>query len=329
MTPRERFHRTMAGEPVDRPPLWGEGIREDVREAWAEQGFALDRDIDAEFSIERREQVQPHITHRAFRVVACNADDRSLDLDADDPERYDADWSAQVAAYRDRDFTVGLRVSRGILQTLGVGDWASLAPLMIEIADDPVGIAAKMDEAADFTLRVLERAFDEVEFDYILFSEPIASNSAPVIGPETYRRTCCEAYRRIVEHARARGVRWAVFQTYGYTMPLLPVAFETGMDAYWGGEVALSGLEYRFVRERFGVTLGLIGGIDAEIVGREIGTVESELRRTVVPLLRSGRYIPLLDNRVRSHVPFERYDALRTTLVQLIDEVCGAQGSAQ
>lgn len=321
MTSRERFLRTMAGESVDRPPLWSEGIREDVRAEWAKAGYSLDRDLDADFNIEPREQIQLEIFHRDFRIVDRGTDSAELDLAADDLARYPDDWCHLVRRCQDRDFTAGLRVSRGIFQILGVGSWSSLSPLLIAIADEPDRVRKTMDDWARFTLRVLERAFDEIDFDYVLFSEPIASNSAPVIGPQAFTRTCGEAYTRILDYARKRGVRWAMFQSYGHLTPLIGEAVRMGMDAYWGGDVALGRTPYPEIRRRFGRELALIGGIDAGMLEDDTRTLETEIRRLVTPLVADGRYIPLLDGRVRSYVSFERYRAYRQALFGVIESI--------
>ncbi len=328
MTSRERFLRTIAGEPVDRPPLWSEGIREDVRAEWAKTGYPLDRDLDADFDIEPREQVQPEILHRDFRIVDRVSDSVELDLDADDLVRYPNDWSELVRRCGDRDFTAGLRVSRGIFQILGVGSWASLSPLLVTIADEPDRVRKVMDDWAQFALQVLERAFDEINFDYVLFSEPIASNSAPVIGPRAFTQTCGEAYTRILEHARRRGVRWAIFQSYGHLTPLIGEAIRMGMDAYWGGDVALGRTPYPELRRKFGRKLALIGGIDAGLLEDDTRTLGAEIRRLVAPLVADGRYIPLLDGRVRSYVPFERYRGYRYALVSVIESLADGEGDA-
>ncbi len=328
MTSRERFLRTMAGEPADRPPLWSEGIREDVRAEWAKAGYPLDRDLDADFDIEPREQIQPEILHRDYRIVDRDSESAELDLVADDLARYPSDWNELVQRCQNRDFTAGLRVSRGIFQILGVGAWSSLSPLLVTIADEPDHVRKTMDDWSRFALQVLERAFDEIDFDYVLFSEPIASNSAPVIGPQAFARTCGEAYTRVLRYARRRGVRWAVFQSYGHLTPLLGEAVRMGMDAYWGGDVALGRTPYPELRQRFGRELALIGGIDAGLLEDDTRTLDTEIRRLVTPLVADGRYIPLLDGRVRSYVSFERYRAYRYALVGVMESLADRRGDA-
>jgi len=325
MTSRERFLRTLAGEPVDRPPLWGEGIREEVREEWAKQGVPLDRDLDAEFSVDRRELVQPDLRHRRFFLPPRDDGSPNSELEADDPKRYPGDWVEQARAYRHRDYPVGLRISRGLFLTLSVEDWRTLRPLLYALADEPRRVACLMDEAASFIMKVLERAYDEVSFDYVLLSEPIASNFGPVIGPRSFRAACDRAYRRLIAQARQQSIRWTIFQSYGNAIPLLSEAVGMGCGVYWAGDTLLSRTSYRALRRAFGRELGLVGGIDVGLLLTDTATMEREVRRIVPPLVREGRYLPLLDGRVREYVPFAHYAAYRRVLVQTVEEACRAR----
>ena len=324
MTSRERFLRTLAGEPADRPPLGGEGIREDVREEWAKQGYPVDGDLVKDFAIENWETVQPELGHHRFWLTSYGEDNDAFERTATDARRYPEDWDKCVSRCRDRAFPVGLNMSRGLLLTLGVEAWRSLTPVLYAVRDDPDRVAAIMDDAGRFALDVLDRAFSEIEFDYVLLREPIASNYAPVIGPWSFRATCERAYERLIGHAIRRGVRWIVFQSYGNATPLVPEALRVGCNVYWAGEVGLAGTDYLDLRRRFGGELGLIGGIDAALLERDISGMESELRRLVVPLVRGARYLPLLDGRVRANVPFSRYAAYRAELRKIVDEAAGS-----
>jgi len=316
VTSRERFHRVMAGEPVDRPPLWDDGIRDDVREAWATQGYPSDRALDDEFLIDRREQLNPNIYHREFDL--CGDSDRHSDLPANDPRRYPDDWSKLTDNPDGRDYVVGLRVAEGLFLTLGVHAWDSLARLLYKITDHPSLATRTMGQAAEFTIRVVDRALDEVKPDYIVFSEPIASNSAPVVSPATFTAMCSAAYSRIVEHARRRGVRWVILQSYGNAKPLIGTAMAMGINAYWGGDTEAGSTRYLDLRKSHGTDLALVGGIDVGLLERDVQAAEAAIRETVSRLLAGGRYLPMLDGRVRSHVTFHAYANYRRTLQSLV-----------
>jgi len=313
--------RTLAGEPVDRLPLGGEGIREDVREEWVAQGCPAERDLDAEFEVETWETVQPNLAHPRFWLCGARDVDESTKLPPNDSRRYPEDWTEQVERSRSRTFALGLNMSRGLLLTLGVEDWRTLAPVLLALGSDSGSVARTMSDAADFAIDVLERAFDEVEFDYAIFREPIASNDGPVVGPWSFEDACGPAYRTLTEYARMKGIRSIVFQSYGNATPLLHEAIRMGFNVYWGGEVGLSGTDYHALRQRFGRELGLIGGIDASILDERTSEMESRLEGFLTPLVRCGRYLPLLDGRVRPGVGFDSYVAYRKALAKVVARI--------
>jgi len=47
--------------------------------------------------------------------------------------------------------------------------------------------------------------------------------------------------------------------------------------------------------------------------------IEREIHSKAPPLLESGGYIPTIDNRARSHIPFKNFAYYR----KLLEEVCG------
>ena len=57
MNSRERFIKTMQSEQVDRPPLFEDGIREEVVRLWRSQGLGKKVNLDSLFSFDRREEI--------------------------------------------------------------------------------------------------------------------------------------------------------------------------------------------------------------------------------------------------------------------------------
>ena len=323
LTSRERFIATFAGTSLCSPPLWGDGIREDVVADWASQGVCPDADWERALGIERFEVVQPDLRHADFSFTPVTDPEPAQTCPVDDLGRYPRDWDQQVVSFATRDFAVGLRVSRGLFLTFGVADWNSLAPLLIALHDEPETMSHRLREAAEFATRVLQRAYDSVKFDFVVFSEPIASNFAPVISPEMLRRVCGAAYEALLSQARKAGVSHVVFQTYGSTAPLIPAFKDLGGSILWSGESGVAGVSYPYIRNRYGGMLGLIGGIDSAILSLDENEMERCLELDVVPLLAQGRYLPLLDGRVRRGISFESYARYRHLLKDVVARACG------
>ena len=202
---------------------------------------------------------------------------------------------------------MGLQPYHGLFISGLVGEWRTLEDLLILVADEPAAVARLMERLADLAVGLIDRTRADVEFDYLHLSEPIASNAGPVIGPETYGRLVLPALRRIVEHARARGIDLILMWSQGNLKPLIPLWVEAGVNVLWVSDTVPGAVDYMQLRRTYGRSLALIGGLDVHVLTRDEAAIEAEIMAKVPPLLAEGGYIPSVDGRVREYVPFERY----------------------
>jgi uroporphyrinogen decarboxylase len=326
---RQRFLETLRYGQPDRFPYFDYTIREDVLACWHRQGLLPDADVESMFGLERWEIVGPHsrveLDLRArpeFRGRLQTRDDWERlkgHYDPASPGRYPANWADLLVSWQQRDYPLGLIVWRGIFLPLQVGEWDTLTDLLYLFYDDPVLVEEMVTTLADFNLATLERALTEVEWDFVLFEEPVASNHAPVISPAHYRRFCLPHLKRIAERVQAAGVDLLVADSRGAIAPLIPVWLEAGLNTLWLGAVAASGLDYRQMRQRHGRDVRLIGGLDWRIMNRDRAAVKREVMGVVPPLLAQGGYIPFLDGRVRTGMSFANYAYYRQLLRELAE----------
>ena len=321
MTDRERFRETMRGGVPDRVPYFEEGLREAVLERWHEQGLAPDADLAEIFHTDRRERLPVNLEPlpalkrwpRSRRGLAA----LRRRLRADDPRRLPEDWDERAVRWRTRDHVLEFQLHRGFFLSMGVGDWRRFAEVICLIKDAPALLREMMDIVGEFTARLAERVLDEVEVDFVSFSEPIGGNEGPVISPAQYREFVLSSYAPALEVVRARGVETVCFTTYANAQALIPSVLDAGFNCLWACEVNTGAMDYRALRREFGRELRLIGGIDLDtlLLGKE--AIRAEILQKVPPLLAQGRYVPLADGRVRANVPFENYAYYR----RLLEEV--------
>ena len=76
-------------------------------------------------------------------------------------------------------------------------------------------------------------------------------------------------------------------------------------------------MEYIKLRRRFGPEVALIGGIDATALAGDEAAVQEAVEDTVPVLLESGHYLPCLDDRPRSNIPFSNYKLYRHILEEI------------
>ena len=318
VTSRERFHATMRYGVPDRVPLFDEGFRDGVLEAWHAQGLAEDADLAEMFHFDRRERVPVDLGHRPGlqRWPTSRRGLKALRrrLDPDDPDRFPKDWQERVSAWRDRDHILELPVHRGLFLSLGVRDWARLEQLLFQLCDTPALVREMMDICGEFSARLADRILEQVEVDFVSFSEPIGGNDRPLLSPAMYEDVILASYRPVLDVVQRHGVETIVLITYANARVLVPSVIQAGFNCLWACETNAEAMDYRALRREFGRDLRLIGGVDLDTLLRSKAAVRREITTRVPALLAQGGFIPLADGRVRENIPFENYVYYRRLL---------------
>jgi len=322
MTERERFHRLIHGEAVDRPPLLEEGVREEVLATWHEQGLPRDKTHLEVFGLTPHENIGPNLRYQSsyfgrIMDLSTRGYRRAFNVSR---RRFPDDWEETVERLEQRDHIVCIWASRGFFQALGVGDWPTFEQALLGTIEKRKQILALMEIYGDFCARMLEMTLQDVDADFIYLSEPISNNDGPLISPAAFQEFMIPVYHKIIAAAKNNGCDNILVSTYGNTTRLFPAMIEAGVTMLWISEAAeVPQLDYRNLRREFGPDLGLIGGIPLSILrsdSRE--TIREGLDQIVEPLLQSGRYIPLASGRVREEIPWTVYKRYREALAEVI-----------
>jgi hypothetical protein len=318
----QRFQETMAFGQPDRPPLFEEGIRDDVLRTWDQQGLPAGASLPSLFHIDRRHEialeVEPRPYPKEWPTSSAGLDLLRRRLNPLDDERLPAGWPEIAEEWRQRDYPLLIRVHRGFFQTLGVGDWRRFEDTIYLVKDDPVFIHELLDMQGIFTAQLLERILAEVTVEAAIFSEPIADNNGPLISPKMYEEFALRSYEPILDVLRRYGVETIIARTYANERVLLPSFLKWGFNCLWACEVGSDALDYRELRREYGSDLRLIAGIDTDALRGDKETIRCEVEEKVPPLLASGGYIPLADGRVRAEIPYENYVYYRKLLAQTV-----------
>ena len=203
----------------------------------------------------------------------------------------------------------------GLLQMLGVGDWPSFHAACRALIKTPRQVEVLLEKITNFYCICLERVLSKVSVDYASFYEPIAANTAPVIAPAMFERFAIPGYRKVLRLLDRHDVPLRILCTTGGNLsPLLQPLIDAGINGLWISNIRSAGMAYKRLRDRFGPDIALIGGIDATALAKDPAAVIKVVENTVPELLNSGRYLPCLDDRPRSNIPFANYQYFRRLL---------------
>jgi len=223
--------------------------------------------------------------------------------DPDDPSRYPANWDELKEQYENRDYPLYLYPNcafGGLYWNLR--DWMGTQSLSRAFFDKPNLVHEILDFFVDFFKRATERALTEVEVDACIINEDFACNSGPLISPKVYREFFFPRHRAICNFLRSHGVKVIELDSDGNTEALLPMLIDAGFNCHWPLEAAAK-MDPVKIREKYGKSLALMGGIDKRELAKDKGAIEKELRRKVIPMLEGGGYIPTVDHTFSPDVP--------------------------
>ena len=323
MTEHERFLATILGRGAGRFPYFDLEPAEDTVERWRREGLPRGKSVAEYFHLETHHSVGLTLRSAPFYEQAPDllSDPEAFHrhYDPDDPARYSTGFVKKCRRARRDGRVLCIDASGGgLLQMLGVGDWDSLVAACFALAERPRDVEDLLEKTADFYCTCLERVLAEVSVDYASFYEPIASNTGPVISPEMFQHFAIPVYRKVIDLLEKHQIPLRILCTSGGDLsPLLPSLLDAGINGLWISNINSSHMEYSALRREFGADIALIGGIDSTALSVDEAAVERAIKNTVPPLLESGHYLPCLDDRPRSNVPFPQYRLYRDLLEEM------------
>lgn len=227
-------------------------------------------------------------------------------LDPDDPTRWPEDWEARVERWR------GDRGNKLVLANGGqyfgqLRNMMGLERISIAYMDYPDLMMRLRDRMEYCLLTILGRVLEDVEVDYVGFSEDIAYKTGTLVSPDIMRRYVYPGYRAATELALAKSsCRLFITDSDGNLRGVLGEWLETGVNTFLPIEVAAE-MDPVALRREHGMGLRMIGGIDKRAVANGPDAIRRELYETIPPLLEQGGYIPQIDHSVSADISLANY----------------------
>ena len=236
-------------------------------------------------------------------------------LDPDHPERWPADWEAQVTRWRDPARAVPAAVPGGSLYGW-LRNWMGMEQVSYVIYDDPAWFGEMVETCADCIIGTLTRILETgATFEACAMWEDMAYNAGPLISPAHFKQYLVPHYRRITDLLHRYGVDVVWLDCDGNIDLLIPLWLDAGVNCMFPLEVGTWGTDPIKLRQQYGRDLLIMGGFDKHILAQGKAEIEAEVRR-LAPLVEEGGYIGFCDHRVPPDVPYANYlhylDCVRT-----------------
>lgn len=234
------------------------------------------------------------------------------------PARYPQWWADYKRCIAGRDYPLALTPNGSFGFFSFLRRWMGTERACTVFYDDPTWAEEMLDFLTEYFLTLVTRAVGEVQVDFISYFEDFAYKTAPLIGPNIFRRFLLPRYRRINDFLRIHGVRHIWLDSDGNTEVLIPLLIEAGITAHWPLERA-AGMDPLKIRKTYGHDLSLVGGIDKGVLVRDRRAIEEELYSLLPPLIEDGGYIPTLDHWIPPDVPYDNF----LTYVEIKHKILG------
>ncbi len=224
-------------------------------------------------------------------------------LNPEDFSRYPSDWDILKEDWEIRDYPLGIPCGSlyGYLR-----NWMGFERISYTLYDDRAWIEEMVEYLANFYMKVLKKALEEVEFDYALFWEDIAFKTGPIISPSLFEEILLPRYRKITSFLQEKGgIDVVIVDCDGNINDLVPLWLEGGVNVMFPLEVQAGSDPVR-LREKFGKKVLLMGGVDKMALIQGKSAIKRELQR-LKPVVEEGGYIPHVDHRVPPDVSFKNY----------------------
>ncbi|MCX7028563.1 MAG: hypothetical protein NTU62_00385 [Spirochaetes bacterium] len=319
----ERFRATMGFQPVDRLPRWEWAMWWDLTvENWKSQGLPRDRNTVYEvaeyFGLDPFQQFWFSPLDPTIEAVKQRVGGKVATMDdylRIRPMLY-PDHAKMVEDMR----SWARRQERGevvVWATLEGFFWFPRTLMGVEAEiyaffDQPELIHRINSDLCDFNLRVLDQMEPVCVPTFMTIAEDMSYNHGPMLSKALFDEFLAPYYRRLVPRLYERGVI-VIVDTDGDVTRMVPWLEEVGVQgvAPLERQAGVDGMRIRKAHPR----ALMIGHFDKMVMNKGEAAIRAEFER-LMPLMRSGGFIPSVDHQTPPHVTMEEYRLYR----RLLDE---------
>jgi len=158
-------------------------------------------------------------------------------------------------------------------------------------------------EHAEFCLRVVEELFPILKPDMVGLAEDMSYNHGPMLSRQLFDEFLLPYYRRLIPAVNARGAK-VLIDSDGDVTTMVPWMDAAGIQGVYPLE-RQAGVDISRIRRDHPSFL-MMGGFDKMVMNRGEAAIRAEFER-ILPVMRSGGYIPSVDHQTPPGVSLSDY----------------------
>ncbi len=186
-----------------------------------------------------------------------------------------------------------------------IRDYTGLVNLSYALVDDPLLVEEMIETVGELCYQGVKAALEAgFKPDFGHFWEDICYRAGPLVNPKYFDEKCGPHYKRITDLLHQYGVNIVSLDCDGKIDSLIPTWIENGVNTMFPIEVGVWHASIAPWREKYGLELRGVGGVDKKVLAYDYAAVDAEVERQR-PLVELGGYIPCLDHRIAPDAKWE------------------------
>jgi uroporphyrinogen decarboxylase len=338
MNSKERVHAALKRQPVDRVPvfMWfhpgtaamlakvlelprehvGEAMGNDVRQAWvnnnhAMEGIVHENDGETHVDFWGIQWVKEGPFNQIAKYPLAGAS-REKVLTYRFPREHKEELLRQMepVVQAGETYFIGADTSPCVFEMY----WRlrGMEDALLEMAADPDVAGTLFERCADFAVELGEEACRRFKLDWLWTGDDVASQSAMMMSPDSWRRMVKPHLKRCLEPGKKRGL-WTAYHCCGAIRPIIGDLIEIGLDVLNPIQCNCAGMEPLELKKEFGAKLAFMGGVDTQGVLPH-GTAD-EVRKATARLIEGmtaggGGFILAASHTIPPETPLDNIFAM-------------------
>lgn len=185
---------------------------------------------------------------------------------------------------------------------------------MYAFYDDPALIHRMNEDLTNFHIQTIDALCSILTPDMAGFAEDMSYNLGPMLSYECYQEFILPYYKKVVPTLKKHGIKVFV-DSDGKIEDMIPWLLEGGIEGIYPLE-RQSGVDINQIRKDYPDFL-MLGGYNKMVMTKGEQSMRKEFER-ILPVMRSGGYIPSVDHQTPPGVTLENYQIY----VKLLKEYC-------